>query len=503
MYEHNERQMIMPDEFFLPFGGKLDSENRWVVLANLIPWDKVEDIYVRSLKDTTQGNKAVSARMALGSLLIKERMGLSDEETVEQIKENPYLQYFIGLSEFQQKAPFDSSLMTHFRKHFDASIINQVNEWMVEAQMKEKQDTHHGQDDDDDPDSGAGMASTRKVDASSPDKPSNQGKLLLDATCAPADIAYPTDLRLLNEAREKLEGMIDTLHSPFRGTQPKPRTYRKKARKDYLSVAKQRIPRRKTLRQAIGKQLNYIRRNLKHIESLVQQGGLKPLSKRQYRELLVIQELYRQQKIMYETKTHQIDDRITSIAQPHVRPIVRGKASASVEFGAKLSISMVDGFAFLDKMEWDAYHEGSYLIESVEAYRRRHGFYPEAVLADKIYRTRENRAYCKEKGIRLSGPKLGRPSNDAKRNGLEKKIAHQDAIERNAIEGKFGEGKRKYGLGRISARLQTTSETVIALQFLVMNLEKILRDTFLSFFQIWKALYLFVNRKKYTLIIEK
>ena len=92
MYEHNERQMIMPDEFFLPFGGKLDPENRWVVLANLIPWDKVEDIYIRSLKDTTQGNKALPARMALGSLLIKERMRLSDEETIEQIKENLYLQ---------------------------------------------------------------------------------------------------------------------------------------------------------------------------------------------------------------------------------------------------------------------------------------------------------------------------------------------------------------------------------------------------------------------------
>ena len=174
MYEHNERQMIMPDEFFLPFGGKLDPENRWVVLANLIPWDKVEDIYIRSLKDTTQGNKALPARMALGSLLIKERMRLSDEETVEQIKENPYLQYFIGLSEFQQKAPFDSSLMTHFRKRFDASIINQVNEWMVEAQMNEKQDTRNEQDDDDDLDSGADKDSTRKIGASSPDKRSNQ-----------------------------------------------------------------------------------------------------------------------------------------------------------------------------------------------------------------------------------------------------------------------------------------------------------------------------------------
>src|SRR5690625_2562639 len=102
----------------------------------------------------------------------------------------------------------------------------------------------------------------------------------------------------------------------------------------------------------------------------------------------------------------------------------------------------------------------------------------------------------------MSGPKLGRPSKNKQRNKEERQIEYQDGLDRNAIEGKFGEGKRTYGLGLISTRLQTTSETVIALQFLVMNLEKILRDTFLSFFQIWKALYLFVNRKKYTLIIE-
>jgi len=474
----------MPDEFFLPFGGKLNPENRWVTLAQLIPWDKAEEAYIGSLKNINQGRKALSVRKALGTLIIKERMQWSDVETIEQITENPYLQYFIGLPAFQEKAPFDASLITHFRKRFDPEIINQVNEWVVEAQIAKQEGVESEQGDDDD-DSGGGTVSDSasiSEEKSESEEPPNQGNLLIDATCAPADIAFPTDLRLLNDSREKLEAIIDTLHFPYRGQQPKPRTYRKKARKEYLAVAKQRNPRRKKLRQAVGKQLNFVKRNLGHIEKLVNQGGLEFLSKRQYRELLVIHEVYRQQRLMYESKTHQVNDRIVSITQPHVRPIVRGKASAKVEFGSKISVSVVEGFSFLDKLDWNAYHEGNYLQDSIMAYRKRFGFYPEAVLADQIYRTRDNRAFCKKHGIRLSGPKLGRPSKDPEVNAREKQIAYQDAVNRNPIEGKFGEGKRTYGLGSISAHLQKTSETVISLQFLVMNLEKILRDTFLSFF---------------------
>ena len=184
---------------------------------------------------------------------------------------------------------------------------------------------------------------------------------------------------------------------------------------------------------------------------------------------------------MFEEKTAGINDRIVSIRQPHVRPIVRGKMNAPVEFGAKLSVSLVDGYTFLDVLSWDPYHEGKGLQASVEQYKQRYGHYPEAVLADTIYRTRENRKYCQTHGIRLSGPKLGRPAKDAQINADQKRIEYQDASERNAIEGKFGEGKRRYGLGRISACLQKTSETVIALNFLVMNLGKMLRDTFFFF----------------------
>ncbi|NUN88190.1 transposase, partial [Coprococcus comes] len=101
---------------------------------------------------------------------------------------------------------------------------------------------------------------------------------------------------------------------------------------------------------------------------------------------------------------------IVSISQPHVRPIVRGKTRAPVEFGAKVAVSVVDGYAMIEKLHWDNYNEALTLQESVEAYRKRYGVYPEAVLADQIYRNRQNRRYCKEHGIRLSGPPLGRPS---------------------------------------------------------------------------------------------
>jgi hypothetical protein len=129
----------------------------------------------------------------------------------------------------------------------------------------------------------------------------------------------------------------------------------------------------------------------------------------------------------------------------------------------------------VETLSWDAFNEGKTLIESVERYRQRYGFYPEAVQADKIYRNKENLRYCELHGIRLSGPRLGRPPTDKALQKEQRRLERQDASERNAIEGKFGEGKRRYGLARIMARLKETAESVIFLQFLVMNLERRLR----------------------------
>lgn len=482
MYKMTQNQLILPDDFFLPFGGKLNKNNHWVILANLIPWWKFEEAYAKTMESSSRGQKALNVRMALGALYIQQKKKLSDRDTVEEITENPYLQYFLGLPEFQEEAPFDPSMMTHFRRRLDADIINQLNEEIVmeELNRQNQDDQDDDKDDNDEPPSESGSSKDTSGQANS-EQPENKGKLLLDASCTPADIAYPTDLGLLNEAREKLEHIIDVLHAPHRGINKKPRTYRQKARKHYLSVAKQRKPKAKKIRKAVGKQLGYVARDLRIISELKEQSSLTLLTKLEYKQLLVISELYRQQQEMHKNRSKRIDDRIVSISQPHVRPIVRGKAHAGTEFGAKISVSLVEGYALMEKLDWDNYNEGTTLQESAEKYKQRFGCYPEAILADQIYRNRENRAFCKKKGIRLSGPALGRPSKENAH--VQKQLAKLDAAERNAIEGKFGEGKRHYGMGLIYARLQETSETVISMQLLVMNLEKRFRLLFYYFFE--------------------
>ena len=162
---------------------------------------------------------------------------------------------------------------------------------------------------------------------------------------------------------------------------------------------------------------------------------------------------------MYEQKKHRIDDRIVSIHQPHVRPIVRGKEKSKTEFGAKLGVSLDHGFARLDKINWNAYNESGGLREQVENYRTLHVFYPELVQVDKIYATRENRRWLKERGIRMTAAPLGRPSRQQAESYYQKKERKKEATERNAIEGKFGQGKNGYNLNHIRAKLKETSES--------------------------------------------
>jgi IS5 family transposase len=182
---------------------------------------------------------------------------------------------------------------------------------------------------------------------------------------------------------------------------------------------------------------------------------------------------------LIENNKQSISDRIVSLSQPHIRPIVRGKAGKKVEFGAKLSASCFEGYVFLDRMSWESFNESGDLKAQVEAYYKFTGHYPESVHADRIYRTRENRAWCKEKGIRISGSPLGRPPATVSKE--KKKQEAEDERIRNAIEGKFGQGKRRFGLNRVMAKLDNTSQTAIAISFLVMNLSTWWRRVFCVF----------------------
>ncbi len=478
MFRRMENQLYL-EEFVLPFEGKLRADNKWVKLAKIIPWQSIEERYA-NLFPSKRGQKAKPVRMALGALIIKERCGYTDRETVEQITENPYLQYFIGLKEYQDQPPFDPSLMVHFRKRFESEALKDINEEICLAARKAEEQKDDDEDNKPDPPSGG----HKRDESKKPERkassfityPVNQGKLLLDATCAPADMRFPTDLSLLNEAREKLDDIIDLVHKNLGKPGKRPRTYRRIARKAYLLIVRNKKPGKKNIRKAVGKQLRYVRRNLSAVDRLLAMAGDNHgLSQKHEDTLNTIRAVYEQQLHMYTHRTHKIKNRIVSISQPHVRPIVRGKATADVEFGAKVAISIVDGYTYIERLSWDAFNEGKTLIESLESYRKRFGHYPEVVQADKIYRNRENLKYCEERDIRLSGPRLGRPPADKEKQREQKRLERQDASERNAVEAKFGEGKRRYGLARIMARLKETAESVIYLQFLVMNLEHRLR----------------------------
>lgn len=469
MYRKSQSQQMTFD-FALPFGGKLRRDNRWVILADLIPWDEIDNQYALNFENSDFGCPGKPSRIALGALIIKERLGVSDRETVEQISENAYLQYFLGFPGFEDTKPFHHTSMVHFRKRFTKKMLAEINEMIIKQTVDSQQESS---DDD-----------------SSEDKP-NKGKLIIDATCTPADITFPTDLKLLNEAREKTEEIIDCMHQVFIGERRKPRTYRQNARKDYLALAKQKKTKKSALRKGIRKQLGYVKRNLKTIASMAEEGLLPCLDRRLYRLVLVCHEVYRQQLWLYENRAKSIPDRIVNLYQPHVRPIVRGKAQSLTEFGAKISVSLVDGLSRVDTLSWDAYNETVDFQRQVESYRHRYGHYPESVHADQIYRSRDNRRFCKKNEIRLSGPPLGRPPKQTELNKQEiralKRQRRQDELDRNAIEGKFGQGKRRFTLNRIMAKLAETSETVIMVSFIVMNLEKLLAGVFLSTLNIFSA----------------
>ncbi len=345
-------------------------------------------------------------------------------------------------------------MLVHFRKRIRVDLVNKINEKMGERVQEER----------------AVEVKKKELNPKENKNLPNKGKLILDATCAPADIRYPTDLELLNQARMETERIIDSLYKSLKGTvEKKPRTHRKIARKEYLKVAKKRRTSHEERRKAIEKQLKYIEKNLSHIEELIKSGAsLKSLNKRQAERLLVVKKVSEQQRQMWLTNSHSVEQRIVSLSQPHIRPIVRGKAGKSTEFGAKLSVSCVDNYVFLDRISWSNFNESGDLKEQVEKFKKTYGCYPESVHVDKIYRTRENRAWCKERGIRISGPKLGRPPKNI--SDPQKKQAQDDERFRNAIEGKFGQAKRRFSLDLVMTKLPESSETSIAITFLVVNL---------------------------------
>jgi transposase, IS5 family len=470
MIDYTPQSQLRLNMFKHPFRQELDKENRWVKLASLIPWDSIASIYSRKL-DAGAGRKSVNIRTVIAALIVKHKLGLDDWGTIEMIQENISLQYFCGLPSFTTQPVFDASLFVDIRKRLGGQEFEAFNQRIIEAseqikppQSRIKREQKQKKKEDNDKDKNDGS-----------EKNNNRGTMKVDATVADQDITYPTDLKLLNTSRENLERIIDLLYPrSIDGT--KPRTYRRLARKHYLNIAKKKRKTNKQIRRGIREQLQYIARDIKTVDNLLLKSGRSRLLEKRDRELIeTIWKIYSQQKWMYENKTHPCEKRIVNIFQPHVRPIVRGKDKAKTEFGAKINISEVNGFCRIDRFSWDAYNESTDVKMQVENFKQTYGCYPRVFLGDQIFLTRENRKYLKEKGIKIYGKPLGRPPKKDSQTAGQKYRDKKEAARRNHVEGKFGQGKRGYGLNNIMARLPETSESWVNAILFVMNLTKLLQ----------------------------
>jgi hypothetical protein len=451
----------------MPLGMELDPNNRWVLKAATIPWDAIDVKYAEGFKSSC-GNVAYPLRLALGALIIKATLNFSDEELVLQIQENPYLQYFCGLPGYAHKRPFEQSTVTLFRKRLTDKILGEINEMVIAKALNPKKNDSKNNNSNDNDNDRTETENSSAVEPKNPPKETrskNKGTLMLDSTCVPQHIRYPLDLSLLDEARRKLEKMIDDLYLIAGGN--KPRTYRRKARKDFLTIAKKKNKTKKEIRKAIGKQLDYIKRDMAHITQYRKNGF--SLSQDGYILFHTISKLFEQQSEMYKTRKHKIKHRIVSIRQPWIRPIVRGKAKAKVEFGAKIDLSVYKGFARLEHTSFEAYNESENFISEIERFYEREKHYPKRVLADQIYRNRENLKYCSERGIQMLGKPLGRPTKNYASN---KRQIRKSEIDRIEIERKIGLAKGSYGMALLKTRLRNTTLSMIAISILAMNIAR-------------------------------
>jgi IS5 family transposase len=507
--------------FETPFEQHLDKSNRWVQLADKLPWDDLVKIYNKKLRSDF-GAPCIDGRIVIATLIIKHRLNLSDREVIEMIKENIYMQYFVGLSSFTTKEIFHHTEFVYIRRRLQIADFNEMTEELMrEAGILQQLEQNAGKDNEDaagQNESSSPVEETKEVtdeqcaafgekaeqqnieqtqpsfsqqlqqcdeEQTDEKQPDNKGEMQLDATVADQKIKYPNDVDLLNTGREETDRLIDILCEEYGLTRP--RTYRKVARIQYLNFAKKKNKTFKQIKKAKKQQLQFLKRNLKRLDEVTeyvqqQNNSLRlPFEHRDLRLLWAIRLVYAQQLQMHNENTNRIDDRIVSIYQPYVRPIMRGKAKHKVEFGSKNGISLQHGYVLLEKLSWDAYNECNDLQAAANNYKRMHGHYPEWIIADSIYHTKANKTFCKDNHIKLMGKRLSKRAL-SKMNLKERKEYQKLHNSRNHVEGKFGQGKSGYELNEIKAKYANTSASWVAAVYFVMNILVFAGSSFLSFF---------------------
>ena len=460
---------------------RLPKSNRWVQMGDTLPWREYENVYNKRLKNDRVGASNRPGRMVIAALIIKHKLNLSDEETIKAIQENPYMQYMCGLTEYTDKPIFDPSLFVTIRKRITIEDINALTlELARKARAKKDKEDNEGNGE-------GGQGKDGDSAAACSTQPDD---LKADATCADAEVRYPTDIDLVEDGSKYIDRMIDKV-CVHKGIRKPAGTERARIRAIYLSVIKRKTKGAKQLRDALSRMLPLLYRDILTLINLigVDDETYGHFNRTHKRTIQAVIDMYHQQDAMLREGTHTCEGRIISIHQPHLRPIVRGKARAKTEFGAKIGVSIVSGYSFIDHHSWEAYNESSDLAVHLDLFKERFGSKPKRFFGDKIYLNRDNRRTLKEKSIEIMGSALGRPPKDHKPEQVERERIGVKL--RNEAEAQFGTGKRVYRANNIRAKLPDTAQCWTGMCYFVKNLAKFMGELCRVLIEIWVHMHNF------------
>ena len=274
---------------------------------------------------------------------------------------------------------------------------------------------------------------------------------MADATCYESHMRFPTDMKLLWECLEWLYRHI-CRHCKKLGIR-RPRNKHSDVARSYLSYSRKRKRKSSRTRMLERRMIRLLEKLLVQRDEIHGKYGTSLRYTRDYQKRLsIIRKVLAQEKEMFEGR--KVSNRIVSIDRHYVRPIVRGKETKSVEFGAKVNNVQIDGISFIEHVSFKAFNEGIRLKDCIRMQQKLMNVRVRCVVADSIYANNANRKFCTKYGISTSFVRKGRAAKDEQmRRILRSELSKERATR---LEGSFGTQKQHYSLSRIKARNRKT-----------------------------------------------
>lgn len=435
--ESNEHQYSFTHDWFVV--PDLDENHELVKIAKAIDWralsDKLAQFYCLD-----NGRPTKPARAKVGLLILKHLYRFPDSDLVDMLKRDIYAQYLCDISLKEAKDFINPSTLSKFRKQIGLEGVKLIEQEVLRSLERAK------------------LLKGRK--------------LILDTTVVPSNIAYPTDISLLEKIRRKAVRYLENARQ-F-GAQHF-RTYKRIAKKVYIQYQKIRHHTIQSRRRTQKKILQFSRRNVSQLKEAVKEiletaNSLLDDAKEKFLKeaesfLDTASSIVRQQKDIYQGL--EVKERIVSIHKPHIRPMVRGKYPVEVEFGPKVLLSQKNGFLFLDDLCFNNISDAYLLDTAIQGYHKRFTNLPTQLTADRGFWSPENYLLAQDYGISKIAIENKGKSSYLKGKPFTKRLRRL----RCGIEASISLAKRKFGLDRIRYNIEQGEEMWVRLSLIAMNLK--------------------------------